>query len=72
MSHTDSLFIKRMSELGHNMWVLGERMGEGIVTDFGMDMYIWLCLKWITSRDPHEKHMELCSMLCDSLDEMGV
>ena len=36
------------------MWVLGERMGEGIVTDFGMDMYIWLCLKWITSRDPHE------------------
>ena len=26
-------------------------MGEGIVREFGMDMYTLLCLKWITDRD---------------------
>ena len=28
----------------------GGWMGEGIVRKFGIDMYIWLHLKWITSR----------------------
>ena len=27
-------------------------LGEGIVTDFGMDMYTLLYLKWITNKDP--------------------
>ena len=26
-------------------------LGEGIVTDFGMDMYTLLYLKWITNKD---------------------
>ena len=25
--------------------------GEGIVREFGMDMYTLLCLKWITNKD---------------------
>ena len=30
----------------------GERMeGKGIVTEFGMDMYTLLYLKWITNKD---------------------
>ena len=30
---------------------LPEGVGEGIVREFGMDMYTLLCLKWITSKD---------------------
>ena len=29
----------------------GEGWGEGIVREFGIDMYILLCLKWITTKD---------------------
>ena len=29
----------------------GERCGEGIVKEFGMDTYTLLYLKWITSKD---------------------
>ena len=29
----------------------GERLGEGIVWEFGMDMYMLLYLKWITKED---------------------
>ena len=36
--------------------VAGRRIGAGwggeIVKEFGMDMYTWLSLKWITNRDP--------------------
>ena len=31
--------------------VTRERMGEGIVREFGIDMYTLLCLKWITNKD---------------------
>ena len=34
-----------------NLWLPGERMGEGIVKEFGMDMHTLLYLKWITSKD---------------------
>ena len=30
-----------------SLWLLG----EGIVREFGMDMYTLLCLKWITNKD---------------------
>ena len=35
-----------------DLWLLREwgRMGKGIVREFGMDMYILLYLKWITSK----------------------
>ena len=34
-----------------NLWLPGERMGEGIVREFGMDMYTLLYLKWIINKD---------------------
>ena len=34
-----------------NLWLSGERMGEGIIREFGMDMYALLYLKWITNKD---------------------
>ena len=30
----------------------GEGWGEGIVREFGMDMYTLLYLKWITNKNP--------------------
>ena len=41
----------------------GEERREGVVREFEMDMYTLLHLKWVTNKD-----LELCSMLCDSLD----
>ena len=38
---------------GTNLWLLrGEGQGKGIVREFGIDMYILLYLKWITSKSP--------------------
>ena len=36
-----------------DLWLLRGwgRMREGIVREFGMDMYILLYLKWITNKD---------------------
>ena len=34
-----------------NLWLPGEGCGEGIVREFGIDMYTMLYLKWITSKD---------------------
>ena len=48
---------------------VGEGWGEGIVREFGMDMYTLLYLKWITNKD---LLLEFCSMLCGSLDGRGV
>ena len=31
--------------------VSSARVGEGIVTEFGIDMYTLLCLNWITNKD---------------------
>jgi len=33
------------------LWLGGGRMGEGIVREFGMDMYTLLYIKWITNKD---------------------
>ena len=44
-------------------------MGEGIVREFGMDMYTLLYLKWITDKVllySRFQHRKLCSMLCGS------
>ena len=46
-------------------------MGEGIVREFGMDMYTLLYLKWITNKVLLYSTGNL-SMLCDSLDGRGV
>ena len=37
-----------------NIWLLGvgEGLREGIVREFGMNMYTLLYLKWITNKDP--------------------
>ena len=34
-----------------NLWLLGGREGEGIVREFGRDMYTLLYFKWITNKD---------------------
>ena len=47
-----------------------EGWGEGLVREFGIDRYTLLYLKWITNKDL--LHMELCGMLCGSLDGRGV
>ena len=46
--------------------------GEGIAGDFRKVMYTLLCLEWITKRNLLWQHMELCSVLCVSLDGRGV
>ena len=34
-----------------NLWLLGGMIGEGIVREFGIDMYTLLYFKWITNWD---------------------
>ena len=34
-----------------NFWLLGEECEEGIVREFGMDLYTLLYLKWIINKD---------------------
>ena len=34
-----------------DLWLPGGRLGEGIVREFGIDMYTLLYLKWITNKD---------------------
>ena len=48
----------------------GEGWGEGIIREFRVDMHTLLYLKWVTK--PTVQHMELCSILCGSLDEGSV
>ena len=47
-------------------------MGEGIVREFGIDMYTLLCFKWITNKDLVYSPGNSCSVLCGSLDGRGV
>ena len=51
------------------LMVAGRKDGvpEGIVKEFGMDMYTPLYLKWITSKDLLYSTCN-CSVLCGSLD----
>ena len=39
----------RLGEQTYGCW--GEGRGEGILREFGVDMYTLLCLKWITNKD---------------------
>ena len=41
--------IKRLKEQAYGCW--GEGWGEGIVREFGVDMYTLLYFKWITNKD---------------------
>ena len=50
-----------------NCLCLGEGRGAGVVGEFGMDTHTLLCLKWGANR-PGEKHTELPSGWCGSLD----
>ena len=34
-----------------SLWLLGERLGEGIGREFGVEMYTLLYLKWIANKD---------------------
>ena len=47
------------------MYSSQEGWREGLVREFGIDMYTEPYLKQVTNK-------ELCSMLCGSLDAMGV
>ena len=49
---------KRLTDLENELMVA---RGEGIVREFGMDMYTLLYFKWITNKDP--LYMELYSLL---------
>ena len=49
-----------------------DEWNEGMVREFGMDMYTLLSLKMEKQQGPTVEHMELCSLLCGSLDERGV
>ena len=41
----------KLTDLENELTVIGESCGEGIVREFGMDMYTVLYLKWITNKD---------------------
>ena len=63
--------IKRcsVSDLGNELMVpRREGWGEGIVREFGVDMYTHCYrLKWITNKYLLLQHRELCSVLFGSL-----
>ena len=70
-----NLLTKQKQTHSLKEWIYGcqeEGWGEGIVREFGMDVYTLLCLKQITSKRLPVWHRELCSMLCGSLDGRGV
>ena len=50
---------------------VGKGWREGIVKQFGMDMYTLLYLKWVTSEDLLYSTGN-CLMLCGSLDARGI
>ena len=51
-NHTNELIYKTDSQTSRtNLWLPGEYKGEGIFREFGMDMYMLLYLKEITSKD---------------------
>ena len=49
-----------------NLLLSGGKMWEGIVREFGMNMYTLLYLKWVTNKI---QRMELCSVLCGRLEK---
>ena len=47
-------------------------MGEALIGEFGMDNIHTAVFKMDNQQGPTVWHMELCSMLCGSLDGRGV
>ena len=47
---TNELTKQRLVDLV-NLWLPGGRMGNRLIKEFGVDMYILLNLKWITNKD---------------------
>jgi len=67
-----NLFTNRLLDLENEFIVTREEgWGEGIVREFGIDMYTLLYLKWITNKDLLFSSRELCSMSCGNLDRKG-
>ena len=60
---------KCLRDLGNSLWLPSGRMGEGIVTEFGVDVYTLLCWKWITNKDP--LHSTVNSAQCSVAAWMG-
>ena len=48
---TNELTYKTDSQTLGSLWLLGEGWGEGTVTEFQMEMYTLLYLKWMTRKD---------------------
>ena len=55
-----------------NLWLPGGIMGESLIGEFGMDNIHTAVFKMDNQQGPTVWHMELCSMLCGSLDGRGV
>ena len=55
----------RLREWTYGCWV------EGMVGEFGMDMYTLLYLKWITNKNLRHSTRNSAQMLCGSLDGRG-
>ena len=71
-NNTKELIYKQT--LRFEEWIYSTReegWGEGIVREFGIDMYTLLYLKWITNKDLLFSSRELCSMSCGNLDRKG-
>ena len=67
-----NLFTNRLLDLENEFIVTREEgWGEGIVREFGIDMYTLLYLKWITNKDLLFSSREICSMSCGNLDRKG-
>ena len=69
------LFTKKKHTHRLREWAYGywwEGWGKGIVREFGIDMYILLCVKWIKKQVSTVLAQVTLSSLCDSLGGRGV
>ena len=67
----DTFYRNRLTDLENKLMVMGKKLGEGIVGEFGKGRNKLLYLKWITNENLTVEHKGLCSMLRGSLDERG-
>ena len=67
-----TLWRNRLTDLENELMVArGEGWGEGIVREFGIDLYTLLHFKWISNKLlPYSTGN--CSVLYGSLDEKGI
>ena len=67
-----TLWRNRLTDLENELMAAkGEGWGEGIVREFGIDLYTLLHFKWVTNKLLPYSAGD-CSVLCGSLDEKGV